>query len=64
VQLPNRIRRVYEGLSDVEGVELLDEPSEAFRGGGVARRDPEGNIWDVSRAKGTTFDGRGGVFFP
>ena len=58
------IQRAYEALSDVEGVELLDEPTEAFWGGGFAWRDPEGNIWDVAWAKGTTFDERGGVFFP
>ena len=27
-------------------------------------RDPEGNIWDVAWAHGSTFDDRGGVVFP
>jgi uncharacterized protein len=58
------VQRVYEALSGIEGVELLDEPAEAFWGGGFAWRDPEGNIWDVAWAKETTFDERGGVFFP
>jgi hypothetical protein len=31
---------------------------------GVSRRDPEGNIWDVAWADGSTFDDRGGVVFP
>jgi uncharacterized protein len=57
-------KAVYETLRGVEGVELLDEPREAFWGGGFAWRDPEGNIWDVAWAKGTTFDERGGVSFP
>ena len=48
----------------VDGVELLDEPTETFWGGGFSWRDPEGNIWDVAWAKGTTFDERGGVSFP
>jgi len=26
--------------------------------------DPEGNVWDVAWAKGTTIDDRGGVHFP
>lgn len=55
---------VYETLKGVDGVELLEEPTEAFWGGGFAWRDPEGNIWDVAWAKGTTFDERGGVRFP
>jgi uncharacterized glyoxalase superfamily protein PhnB len=48
----------------VDGVELLEEPAEAFWGGGFTWRDPEGNLWDVAWAKETTFDERGGVFFP
>jgi uncharacterized glyoxalase superfamily protein PhnB len=57
-------RQVYETLRGIEGVELLEEPSEAFWGGGFAWRDPEGNVWDVAYAKGTTVDDRGGVWFP
>jgi uncharacterized glyoxalase superfamily protein PhnB len=55
---------VHETLKGVEGVELLEEPTEAFWGGGFAWRDPEGNVWDVAWASGATFDVRGGVFFP
>jgi hypothetical protein len=41
---------------------LLEEPAEAFWGGGFSWRDPEGNIWDVAWAKGgTTIDERGGL---
>ena len=57
-------RQVYETLRHVDGVELLEEPTGAFWGGGFSWRDPEGNIWDVAWAKGTTFDNRGGVTFP
>jgi uncharacterized glyoxalase superfamily protein PhnB len=57
-------RRVHETLRHVEGVELLDEPAEAAWGAGFSWRDPEGNIWDVAWARGTTFDERGGVRFP
>jgi uncharacterized protein len=58
------VRAVYETLRDVDGVELLSEPEEAFWGGGFDWRDPEGNVWDVAWAKGTTLDERGGVTFP
>jgi uncharacterized glyoxalase superfamily protein PhnB len=57
-------RRVYEALREIDGVELLEEPAEAFWGGGFSWRDPEGNIWDVAWAKGTSLDQRGGVTFP
>jgi uncharacterized glyoxalase superfamily protein PhnB len=55
---------VYETLKAVDGVELLEEPAEAFWGGGFSWRDPEGNIWDVAWAKGAALDDRGGLFFP
>ena len=55
---------VYETLQGIDGVELLEEPFEAFWGGGFSWRDPEGNVWDVAWAKGTIIDERGGVTFP
>ena len=55
---------VYETLRGIEDVELLGEPEEAFWGGGFSWRDPEGNVWDVAWAKGTSFDDRGGLIFP
>ena len=57
-------RAVYETLRGIDGVELLDEPQEAFWGGGFSWRDPEGNIWDVAYAHGTSLDERGGLTFP
>ena len=57
-------KQVYETLRTIDGVDLLEEPAEAFWGGGFSWRDPEGNVWDVAWAKGTTFDERGGVRFP
>ena len=55
---------VYETLREVDGVELLGAPEEAFWGGGFAWRDPEGNIWDVAWAKDAHLDDRGGLSFP
>src|SRR5947209_8656896 len=54
----DEVRAVYEALRGVDGVELLDEPEEAFWGGGFAWRDPEGNLWDVAWARGARFDER------
>ncbi len=58
------VESVYEELRGVAGVGLLEEPQKAFWGGGFSWRDPEGNIWDVAWAKGSTIDDRGGVHFP
>ena len=57
-------KAVYETLRGIEDVELLGEPEQAFWGGGFSWRDPEGNVWDVAWAKGTSFDDRGGLIFP
>ena len=58
------VKAVYETLRGIGGVELLDEPQEAFWGGGFSWRDPEGNIWDVAYAHGASLDERGGLSFP
>jgi uncharacterized glyoxalase superfamily protein PhnB len=58
------VRAAYDTLTQVDDVELLEEPQETFWGGGFSWRDPEGNIWDVAWAKGSEFDDRGGLIFP
>lgn len=55
---------IYASMRGVEGVELLEEPTEAFWGGGFTWRDPEGNLWDVAWARDATLDERGGLTFP
>src|SRR5471032_360660 len=57
-------KAVHETLREIEDVELLGELEEAFWGGGFSWRDPEGNVWDVAWAKGSSFDERGGLIFP
>lgn len=58
------VEAIYEQVKGVDGVEVLEAPAAAFWGGGFPWRDPEGNLWDVAWARGTTFDERGGVHFP
>jgi uncharacterized protein len=59
------VDRVYEVVRRAEGAEVLGEPTDLFFGGrGFSFRDPEGNIWDVIWADGTSFDERGGLIFP
>jgi uncharacterized glyoxalase superfamily protein PhnB len=60
----DEVRQAYDALAAVEGAELLEEPQEAFWGGGFSWRDPEGNLWDVAWARDATLDDRGGVHFP
>jgi uncharacterized glyoxalase superfamily protein PhnB len=55
---------VYSTLQQIDGIELLEEPAEAFWGGGFSWRDPEGNDWDVAWARDARLDERGGVYFP
>ncbi len=52
----DEVRAAYETLLTVPDIELL--------GGGFSWRDPEGNIWDVAWAEGSTIDDRGGLTFP
>ena len=60
----DEVEQVYETLAAIDGVELLEEPTEALWGGGFSWRDPEGNVWDVAWAKDATLDDRSGVHFP
>jgi catechol 2,3-dioxygenase-like lactoylglutathione lyase family enzyme len=50
---------VVFGLYDAKHYE-----PELVWGGGFSWRDPEGNIWDVAWAKGTSFTEAGGLVFP
>jgi uncharacterized glyoxalase superfamily protein PhnB len=55
----------YETLRGADGAELLGTPEELFFGGrGCSFKDPEGNLWSVVFAEGTSFDQRGGLIFP
>ncbi len=60
----DEVRSAYETLLTVPDIELLGGVEEAFWGGGFSWRDPEGNIWDVAWAEGSTIDDRGGLTFP
>ena len=67
INLENRaaVDTAYETLREAEGAELLGEPEELFFGGrGFSFEDPEGNLWEVVFAEGTSFDSRGGLIFP
>ena len=59
------VDRVYAELSKIAGVTLRGEPQDlSFGGRGFEWSDPEGNVWEVTWAEGTTFDERDGLIFP
>ena len=62
---PAEVDDAYATLQGTDGVELLEAPQDMPWGGrGFSFRDPEGNVWDVVWAEGTTIDERGGLTFP
>jgi hypothetical protein len=63
--VPPRIGPITLACRDIERmVGIFEKSNEQFWGGGFSRRDPEGNLWDVAWADGSTFDDRGGLVFP
>jgi uncharacterized protein len=61
----DEVLEAHGALQQVEGVEGLGEPVDSPHGfTGFSFHDPEGNVWDVAWAEGSTVDERGGLTFP
>jgi catechol 2,3-dioxygenase-like lactoylglutathione lyase family enzyme len=59
------VDRTYDALKLIPGVRLDGAPTNLSIGGrGFEWRDPEGNVWEVIWAEGTSFDDREGLIFP
>jgi len=59
------VDRIHRTLTGVDGATLSGPPEDlAFGGRGFEFRDPEGNVWEVTWAEGTSFDEREGLIFP
>lgn len=59
------VDRVYEAMRAIDGVTLHGEPQDlSFGGRGFEWSDPEGNVWEVTWAEGTSFDAREALIFP
>ena len=59
------VDRVYEALKRIDGVTLHGSPQDlSFGGRGFEWSDPEGNVWEVTWAPGTSFDDREALIFP
>lgn len=59
------VDRVHAALKAIAGVTLHGEPQDlSFGGRGFEWSDPEGNVWEVTWAEGTSFDDREALIFP
>ena len=59
------VDRIYDKLKTMKGARMTGAPANlSFGGRGFEWRDPEGNVWEVTWAEGTSFNGEGGLVFP
>jgi predicted lactoylglutathione lyase len=58
------VEEIHRVLEQIDGVQSLDPVSSQDWGGGFSFRDPEGNIWDVAWAEGTTVGPGGELAWP
>lgn len=59
------VDRTYAALKEIDGVRLHGAPTDlSFGGRGFEWSDPEGNVWEVVWAEGTSFGQREGLIFP
>lgn len=62
---PREVDRIHRTLQGVDGAVITGPPEDLpFGGRGFEFRDPEGNVWEVTWADGTSFDERDGLIFP
>lgn len=62
---PQEVDRIHRTLQGVDGAVITGPPEDlAFGGRGFEFRDPEGNVWEVTWAEGTSFDEREALIFP
>ncbi len=59
------VDRIHGTLRGFQDVTLHGEPQDmSFGGRSFEWSDPEGNVWEVTWAEGTSFDDREGLIFP
>lgn len=62
---PAEVDKIYKTLQGVDGAEIAGPPEDlSFGGRGFEFSDPEGNVWEVTWAEGTSFDARDALIFP
>jgi uncharacterized protein len=55
------LEQIHAVLQGVDGVQELEEIQRADWGGGFTFRDPEGNVWEVAFAAGSTVGENGAL---
>lgn len=58
------VDRIHETLRTFDGITVHGEPRDLPFGRSFEWSDPEGNLWEVTWANGTSFDAREGLIFP
>jgi predicted enzyme related to lactoylglutathione lyase len=59
------VDRVHASIRAIDGARLHGEPQDmSFGGRSFEFSDPEGNVWEVTWAEGTSFDEREALIFP
>jgi catechol 2,3-dioxygenase-like lactoylglutathione lyase family enzyme len=59
------VDRIHEAIRAFDDITVHGDPRDmAFGGRSFEWSDPEGNLWEVTWAEGTSFDERGGLIFP
>ena len=59
------VDKIHRTLVGVDGATLSGPPETLpFGGRRFEFTDPEGNVWEVTWAEGTSFDARDGLIFP
>jgi uncharacterized glyoxalase superfamily protein PhnB len=59
------VDRIFATIRALEGARVHGEPRDmSFGGRSFEWSDPEGNVWEVTWAEGTSFDEREGLIFP
>ena len=58
------VDRTHALLAEFDDIELDHAVTRSGWGYGFGFRDPEGNVWGVALKYGSSFDDRGGFFYP
>ena len=64
VEQPEQVDEAVAGWVAAGGTEITPAQTESWGGRSANVADPEGNRWEIAWNPETTFDERGGMFFP
>jgi len=64
VETPEKVDEVLAAAKAAGALKIQDALDATWGGRTGGFEDPEGNVWEVTFAQGTSFDERGGLIFP